>query len=66
MEASLKDLIISKVDSKIKKISNDRVLIKNYNEIQSKNYGDIFIFFHPNYSKVKIIKKKLKKKEKNK
>ena len=53
MEASLKDLIISKIDGKIEKISNDRVLIKNYNEIKSKNLGDLFVFFHPNYSKVK-------------
>ena len=61
MEASLKDLIISKVDSKIQKISNDRVLIKNYNEIQSKKFGDIFVFFHTNYSKVKNkIKKEIK------
>lgn len=54
METSLKDLIISKVDSKLDKISNDRVLVKNYNEIKAKNLGDFLIFFHKNYSRNNI------------
>ena len=53
-QSSLKDLIVSKLDSKIQKISNDRVLLKNYNEIKSKTLGNLYIFFHHNYSKVNL------------
>lgn len=54
MESTLKDQIISKIESKIDKISTDRVAIRNYNEIKSKLVSSVYVFYHSNYSRVKL------------
>ncbi len=55
MESTLKDQIISRIDNRLEKIITDRVAIRNYNEIKSKLVSSTFIFYHPNYARVKIF-----------
>lgn len=52
MESTLRDQIISKINSRLDKMKNDRVVIKNYNDIKRKLVSNMFVFYHPNYARV--------------
>lgn len=54
MDSTLKDQIISKINSRLDKITTDRVAIRNYNEIKSKLVSSVYVFFHPNYARVSL------------
>lgn len=55
MESTLKDQIISRINNRIEKISTDRVAIRNYNDIKSKLVSSAYVFYHPNYARVKYF-----------
>jgi len=52
MESTLKDQLVTRINTKIDKLSNDRVVIRNFDEIKTKKVSNAYVFYHPNYSKV--------------
>jgi hypothetical protein len=53
MESTLKDQIISRINSRKDKITTDRIAIRNYNDIKSKLVSSVYVFYHSNYARVK-------------
>jgi hypothetical protein len=62
IEKDLKEILISKVTSSLKKYSekeHPRILITDFNEIKVEPIKDIIMFYHPAYKQVKIINYKI-------
>jgi len=55
MESTLKEQIISKINSRIDKITTDRVSIRNYNDIKSKLVSSVYVFYHPIFARVSFL-----------
>jgi hypothetical protein len=55
MEKELKDIITAKVSNLVKNTTNnERIIVKDYNDIIHKNVGNFFVFYHPCYKNVNI------------